>query len=335
MKLPKTHFKKYIITSALILVGVCFSAIYYYHSPRYNSYPATQLTPQQKEHSSLMVAAQASPERCNTPTVLVPTASGDITYESSNTKIDASNTSNGYIMVKYTGNCPKVKLQITKNGSSTYTFDLHSRSGYEVFPFSQGSGSYTINVYENIYADQYALDIGKTIDVVINNLEKAFLYPNQYINFNKNSTAVAKASELANSATTDLEVVANVYNYVIENIKYDDYKASTVCSGYLPNIDNTLATKKGICFDYASLMAAMLRSQNIPTKLIVGYTSGGIYHAWLNTYIEEIGWVDGIIYFDGQTWKRMDPTFASNANSSDDIMKFIGTGSNYSAKYVY
>ena len=49
--------------------------------------------------------------------------------------------------------------------------------------------------------------------------------------------------------------------------------------------------EKGICFDYAALMTAMLRSQGIPTKLEIGY-SGEVYHAWISTYIDEIGWVD-------------------------------------------
>lgn len=334
MKKNKIPYKNIFIASALVVAGACFATVYNYKSPNYNSFPIKETRGESLNPFSFVVA-QASQQRPNAPTVLVPSASGDVTYKSTDTVIDASNTSEGYIMVKYTGSCPKVKLQIAKKGNSTYTFDINSRSGYEVFPLSQGSGTYTINVYENVYGDQYALNLGKTINVDIKSSAKAFLYPNQYINFNKNSAAVTKASELAKNASSDLEVVANVYNYVIQNIKYDDYKASTVRSGYLPNVDNTLSTKKGICFDYASLMAAMLRSQNIPTKLIVGYTSGGIYHAWLSTYIDEIGWVDGIIYFDGQTWQRMDPTFASNANSSNEIMQFIGNGSNYSAKYVY
>lgn len=57
--------------------------------------------------------------------------------------------------------------------------------------------------------------------------------------------------------------------------------------------------------------------------------------AWISTYITDVGWVNGIIYFDGQSWKRMDPTFASSGNESSDIMNYIGNGSNYNAMYVY
>lgn len=78
----------------------------------------------------------------------------------------------------------------------------------------------------------------------------------------------------------------------------------------------------------------MLRSQDIPTKLVVGYT-GDLYHAWVNVYVEGVGWVDNFIYFDGVNWKLMDPTMASSAKNSEDIKKYIGDGANYKSKYSY
>ena len=77
----------------------------------------------------------------------------------------------------------------------------------------------------------------------------------------------------------------------------------------------------------------MLRSQDIPTKLVVGYT-GNLYHAWINVYLEGQGWVDNIIYFDGNSWKLMDPTFASSSGQSQEIMQYIGNGSN-SVSYTH
>ena len=115
--------------------------------------------------------------------------------------------------------------------------------------------------------------------------------------------------------------------------------AATVKSGYLPVLDNVLAAQKGICFDYAAVMAGMLRSLEVPCKLVTGYVPLGNgqtgYHAWISVWSGENGWVEGAIYFDGTTWQRMDPTFASSANRSESIMQYIGDGSNYSVKYVY
>lgn len=75
------------------------------------------------------------------------------------------------------------------------------------------------------------------------------------------------------------------------------------------------------------------RSQNIPTKLEVGY-SGDTYHAWISTYVDDKGWVDNIIEFDGDSWQIMDPTLGAN-NDSKSVKKYVGDGSHYVVKYTY
>lgn len=97
-----------------------------------------------------------------------------------------------------------------------------------------------------------------------------------------------------------------VFDFVTKNFSYDYELAKTVQSGYLPVVDRVLEGKKGICFDYAAVMCAMLRSQNIPCKLVVGY-AGTTYHAWINVYIDGVGWVDKVIYFDGESWDADGP----------------------------
>ena len=200
--------------------------------------------------------------------VRTPIASGVTVYKNDKATLDASNTSEGYLMVKYTGSVGKIKVQISKNGSETYTYDLNNSGVYEVFPLSEGNGSYQVKVYENIQGNQYSQAFSQNLDVSISNPFGPFLYPNQYVNFNSASAAVQKGAELSAGVTDQLGVVSAVYNYVVKNLTYDTAKASSVQSGYLPNVDLVLAQKKGICFDYAALMTAMLRSQDIPTKQI-------------------------------------------------------------------
>ena len=72
----------------------------------------------------------------------------------------------------------------------------------------------------------------------------------------------------------------------------------------------TLAEGRGICFDYAALMSAMLRVQQIPTRLITGYVDEG-YHAWVEVYVQNEGWINPEILFESRQWTRMDPTYAS------------------------
>jgi transglutaminase-like putative cysteine protease len=160
-----------------------------------------------------------------------------------------------------------------------------------------------------------------------------FLYPNLYCWYTGDSKAVQYGMELSDESTDDLDYVERVYHYVTENIVYDTELAANAPLDYLPDIDATMDSGKGICFDYAALMTAMLRSQGIPTKLEVGY-SGQVYHAWISVYLEEKGWVDNIISFDGNSWSLMDPTLAAS-NSASSVKKYVGDGSNYTVKYYY
>ena len=66
----------------------------------------------------------------------VPSASGSVTFSGGGATIDASNTSNGYLMVKYSGGNKRIKVQITKG--TTYTYDLNARDAFEVYPFDGG-----------------------------------------------------------------------------------------------------------------------------------------------------------------------------------------------------
>lgn len=272
--------------------------------------------------------------RDNTPVCLVPTAPGDVVYENKFAVMDASNLSEGYVVVRYIGDSNKVKLQITGPDAVTYTYSLKvGEPTDEVFSLQSGDGEYMVNVYENIQSTQYTMVFSQIVNVSLNNEFLPFLYPNQYVTFDSEYYAVKKAEELAYSCNNDLDVVSNVYNYIIGNISYDYAEAETVQSGYLPDVDEVLATQKGICFDYAALMTSMLRSQRIPTRMEVGY-AGTAYHAWISTYIKDIGWVNGMIEFDGTRWSLMDPTFASNSGNKE-LQSFIGDGSNYSVKYFY
>ena len=278
-----------------------------------------------KEHSG--------PPRDSTPKVLTPSADGVTVYQNDFASIDASNTSQGYVMVKYNGTNEKVKLRITCPDQSCYTYLISDRGAYDTFPLTAGNGSYALQVLENVAGDTYTVSLAQSINVSIEDEFLPFLYPNQYVNFHTDSKAVSKGSDLAKDTYSDLDVVQNIYNYVIKNISYDTEKAQNVSYGYVPDVDDTLSSKKGICFDYAALMTSMLRSQNIPTKLEVGY-SGDAYHAWISVYTDDTGWLNGIIEFDGNVWTLVDPTFGANTDDKT-LKKFIGDGSNYILQKMY
>ena len=264
--------------------------------------------------------------------VLQPEASGENVEENEFAQVDYSHTEDGYLMVRYTAETDK-RLKVLINGpSATYTYNLPAQQ-WTVFPLSDGNGTYQIGIYENIVDSRYAKVLAFSCEVSLLDEFAPFLRPNQYVNFSADSQAVALGAELTREQTDPLKKVETVYDYVVAALRYDDEKAAAVQSGYLPDLDQILQDGKGICFDYAAVMTAMLRSQEIPCKLVVGY-AGTVYHAWISVWTEESGWVDGAIFFDGHQWQRLDPTYASTALEDASVLDFIRNGT-YTAKYLY
>ncbi|MCL2499504.1 MAG: transglutaminase domain-containing protein [Defluviitaleaceae bacterium] len=265
----------------------------------------------------------------------MPTAPGTSVQQNAKAVIDFSNAEDGYIMAKYIPQTTKsIRVMIKGPSGAQYQYTLKSGNVFEVFPLSDGNGAYSIGVFEQVEGTKYATVVSRNITVKLTDEFAPFIRPNQYVNFSANNQAVIKAGELIKDAKTIIDKISAIYNFVITSLEYDKDKAKTVQSGYLPDIDDVLRRGKGICFDYAAVMAAMLRSQNIPTKLIVGYT-GEVLHAWVDVYSTETGWINSVIFFDGKSWKLMDPTFASSGNQSAEVMKFIGDGKNYVVKFIY
>ena len=272
---------------------------------------------------------------------LTPTPSGTQTKSTQKATIDYSNTVDGYVMVNFTASTStRVKVLVMGPNTSTadtrYQYDLPVQQ-WVTFPLADGNGGYTVKVMEQKANGKYGAVAEATFNVSLSDEFAPFIRPNQYVNYSDavSPNTIAKARELAGGESDPLKKVEKIYDFVVKNLTYDDAKADTVQSGYLPVLDTVLAQKKGICFDYAALMAGMLRSQGVPCKLITGWVDNGAYHAWISVWTEKDGWVDNAIYFDGTTWHRMDPTFASNGNSSEKTMKYIGNGSNYKVRWAF
>lgn len=264
--------------------------------------------------------------------VLQPEASGEEIIDCEEAIIDYSNAAAGYVMVRYKVQTEKRLKVLLKGPTTTYSYNLPVEE-WTTFPLSDGDGHYQMGVYINVTGTKYASVLFGEFDVELSDEFAPFLRPNQYVNYVDAPNTVALGAQLTLGLEHPLEKVAAVYDHVVHNFSYDYEKAETVKSGYLPDLDAVLEQQKGICFDYAALMTAMLRSQEVPCKLVVGY-AGDIYHSWISVWTEENGWIDGAIFFDGHQWKRMDPTFASSGEGDPEIMDFILNGE-YKVKYLY
>ena len=141
------------------------------------------------------------------------------------------------------------------------------------------------------------------------------------VKWNKDDQAIVKAAEW--SEYDDRALLSAVYGYLVSSIKYDNAKIDTLAPGYLPSIEDTFSSGRGICYDFAALFASMLRSQGVPAKLVMGYTPNAVgYHAWNEVYV------------DGK-WIVVDITYDSQMKELGQAYSMIKPSSAYQVAKVY
>lgn len=96
------------------------------------------------------------------------------------------------------------------------------------------------------------------------------------------------ADEICADSDNDAEKVQAIYNWMIANLEYD-YDYQTLLQYF--NVRRTLSTRKGVCYDFANLFAALCRSQNIPCYAVNGaaYKDGAL-HTWNRVYYDGAWW---------------------------------------------
>lgn len=244
-------------------------------------------------------------------------------------RVDTSQVAQGYLGVKIS-DAGTFKVRLEKD--ETYTYDLSSDGTPNYYPLQMGDGTYRLTVYRNVTGNKYSTEGTKNIDVKLDNEFQPFMHPNVFSSYGERSAAVAQAQSLCAGLSTDTEKVSVIYQWLSKTIQYDYDFAKNPGDGYVPDPDRTLSTKKGICFDYASLAAAMIRSQQIPCKLITGYVQpNDIYHSWNMVYLQDKGWITTSIQASVDEWGRIDVTFEATSGDA----QFVGNGSNYTTRYTY
>ncbi len=246
--------------------------------------------------------------------------SGNTVMAASEIDIDKDHVQDGYVSIRFSKDTTdKVKL-LVQSGDTKYYYNLSASDEYVNFPLQMGDGQYTVAIYQNTSGTKYRKLTSTSFTVDITDEQSIYLNSIQEVDFDDEDGAVQLANQLAQEALvekrtetgdwsaqlTSEELIQLYYDYVVKNIKYDYQKISTLSYNYLPDNDVTLATGTGICYDYSSLLASMLRSQGVPTKLVKGYTSWtSVYHAWNEIYLEsEDRWVIVDTTYDSYLYLR-------------------------------
>ena len=155
---------------------------------------------------------------------------------------------------------------------------------------------------ENLLTKIYVLMVSAVIAVLLFSVY-IFVYKQEDVSLINGQatlwdTATMKlADEVCADCDTDEEKVKAIYNWIIHNFKYD-YECEPVIQYF--DVRKTLETRKGICYDFSHLFAALCRSQNIPCYVVDGDKRNNLnyHHTWNRVY-----W--------GGTWWQVDTTFDS------------------------
>ncbi len=264
---------------------------------------------------------------------------------------DLSKIEKGYISVFYKTNSGKsLKIGIKDDLTQQNKFYDYVQGTAESFPLPSSATTVTASLYENVGGSSYrrvqnisfSVKPSQTIASKIptasadtdggttKNLPSSatrYLGSVNEISFRSGDSVSQKAAELvAGKRTTEAQAMA-IYSYIVKNFSYDWDLYYDVIYGrvtrYTPKPNSILASKEGICYDIASLYAAMCRSVGIPTKMIKGNSRpAGGYHAWNSVYDDATGnWVSMDLTLDmsyrrggSSSWRSIGSGYAASSS---------------------
>ena len=142
--------------------------------------------------------------------------------------------------LKYGSN---MRVMIEK-GTEKYYYSLNGN--LEELPAQLGSGSYSVKILQNTTGNSYKVVEKTTLNITNNSLD-VYLTSSQPVYWEEKDKLIDLAERLTKDKETDKEKVEAVYKYITENIKYDYNKINTISTDFVPNIEDTILTSKGIC----------------------------------------------------------------------------------------
>jgi transglutaminase-like putative cysteine protease len=121
------------------------------------------------------------------------------------------------------------------------------------------------------------------------------------------------AADITREAATQLQAAMALERHLREGYQYD-LNSIWVSQGTTPLSEFLFETQSGHCEYFASALAVMLRTRNIPSRLVTGFSATnrnpltGFFdihaldaHAWVEAWVDDEGWVilEPTPYYDG------------------------------------
>ena len=260
-------------------------------------------------------------------------------YSNKFVRIDTTTASEGYIILENLDEraynlgvyiSTEETNEIGTNPGFIWISDSKGKSSIKV-PLTYGVTSYNITVvtsmtYEPTGSECSSKKAELTFKPTTVSETGPFLFSAGEVIYDENMMFIKKAKEIASTCSNDFEKVEKMQAWLTSYMTYKQ-EEDTPNLIYQCDLEKIYNRKTGVCYDYAVILAAMLRSQGIPCKLAIGYYDG-VGHVWTEVYVNS----DGVhaadnVYLEGKKWSRVEATL-SGANGAKEFI-------NESDKYVW
>lgn len=223
--------------------------------------------------------------------------------------IDSSRVNEGIITVKYKGTTTdNIRVYVLHNFKSCAGYNIKDITKNTIISLTNGEGIYYIEVVKNDGRTETIIAT-KTIEVTSIDEFLPFLHSTYAVYWNEDMKVINTARKLTEDIYDVCERIDIIKNFVIESLYYaaDDNKDYLKWT-YFPNIDEIYIEGKGVCTDFATMFAAICRSQDIPCKLITGYAgTKEELHVWVEV-------------FNGTHWQTIDLTLEDAIETYSDAI---------------
>lgn len=278
---------------------------------------------------NLIVSDHKYHVRCYSAATLVKSGvnnkmSGQTVQSNSYGTIDVTHANEGYVTLKTcksNNDTIRGAVDYVDADGKTHYYDFYmDKDETYAVPTYFGDGKYVVSILEHAQGKTYNIKLSVTITVKSNSVYQTFLHSTRQADYENAPDAVAKATELTKDCKTDAEKINVIYNWVYDNVKFDE-KYSNDAYGKIDqtdpfDLDKILENGKGVCRHRAALVSGMLRSVGIPCR-----TASSGKHAWLQVWYESREYTkNGVTYSEG-AWVQLDTTSRSYASYPETNVK--------------
>lgn len=212
----------------------------------------------------------------------------------------------GYVLARCTAQRDAC-LSILKD-DTMWSEKLPADNEWYIYPLTMGDGEYTVQLHLREQGDTFRRMLDLPFNARLDDPNEPFLMPNFLAQYDESSSVVAFSRQLYQESKNNKDMADDLFQWLRSNIDYDEdfSQSEEFLSGfYIPDLDNFLADKQGVCSDYTSAFAAIMRIAGIPCQIVYGDVAQGSdgikYHAWNHVWLED---KDGV-----WSWWRYDSTF--------------------------